>query len=450
MPKRDLMQPPPQAGSRIQQWKAFLLPKSQRVAEFLGWSGLTMAGNLLYGFLCLRILPVPEYAKFVVVFAIQGSLVVLMDIGITGSLVPLVADRVHDSQLIADFVASLRQLAHWLYAIVAPLTIVVYPFLVRNRHWSWRTVAFMVAVLLVSVWFARVGGAYGAVLILRRDRRRYYQIGMASSFGTLLLLLIFLACHWLNAYTAILINVSGIVFAGLACYFRSRHLLGVAGVPSRQKRAAIVQFALPSVPSILYFAMQGPLTILLINFFGRTAGVASVGALGRLGQAFGLLGGTYPVFIEPYFARLPRAKLRSHYFGTVAAATGFSLVIIALARLFPQVFLWILGPKYAGLRFEVFLAIIAGAMGTVGGLMATINGSRRFVYHWDNITRNLSTLALQIIFIWKVDLSSVRNVLWFSIATLVPSLIMQTVVAIYGITRGPRRIAGLDHLVESS
>jgi O-antigen/teichoic acid export membrane protein len=450
MTKSDGMQPALPPRSRIEGWKAFLVPKTHRVAEFLVWSGATMVGNLLYGFLCLRILSVPEYAKFVVVFAIQGSLVVLMDIGITGSLVPLVGDRIDDRQLIADLVASLRQLAHWLYAIVTPLTIVVYPFLVRARHWSWQTIAFMVAVLLVSVWFARVGGAYSAVLIMRRDRRCLYRVGMITSYGTLALLLVFWALHWLNAYTAILINVAGIIYSGAAVYLRSRKLLGVTGVPSKQNRAAIIHLAVPSVPSILYFAVQGPLTILLIDFFGRTQGVASVGALGRLGSILGFFSGIYPMFVEPYFARLPVARLKRQYFGAVAAAAVFALFMIALARFFPQVFLWILGPKYAGLRFEVFLVMISSSMSMVGGIMANINGARRFVFHWDNMTRNISTLAIQILFIWKVDLSSVRNVLWFSIATLTPSLIMQTVVAFYGCARGPRRIVGLDDSLEEA
>src|ERR1700734_1629031 len=136
----------------IEGWRAFLVPKIHRIAEFLAWQGTTMAGNLLYGFICIRLLPLTEYAKFVVVFAIQGSLVVLMDVGITGSLVPLVGERIDDRQLIADYVASLRQIVHWFYAIVVPLTIIGYPIIVRNRHWSWQTVTFMVVVLLISVW----------------------------------------------------------------------------------------------------------------------------------------------------------------------------------------------------------------------------------------------------------------------------------------------------------
>jgi len=435
---------------RVQRWSEFLAPKMHRVTEFLVWQGAAMAGNLLYGFLCVRLLPIDEYAKFVVVFAIQGSLVVLMDVGITGSLIPLIGDRIEDRQLIADFVASLRQLAHWLYFIVGPITVVVFPLLVRNRHWSWKTVAFMVAVLLISVWFARVGGAYGAVLILRRDRRRWYQAQIVSSFGTLALLLVFLACGWLNAYSAILINVSGIIYTGGFYYVRSRQLLGVTGVPSKQKRAAIVHLALPSIPSVIYFSVQGPLTVLLITIFGRTAGVASVGALTRLGQAFTLVLQMNPLLVEPYFAKLPKRLLKSQYLGAVAAAAGFGLLMVGMARVWPGAFLWILGPKYAGLRYEVFLMMISSSMGLVSGVMAAINSARRFVYHWDNMTRNIITLTVQIVFICTIDLSSVRSVLWFGIATVTPSLIMQTLVALYGMARGPRRIAGLDSLNEIS
>lgn len=80
----------------------------QRVGEFLAWQGTTMAGNLLRGFLRVLLRPISEYAKFVVVYAVQGSFVVLMDVGIAGSLMPLVGERVNDRQWIGDLIASLR------------------------------------------------------------------------------------------------------------------------------------------------------------------------------------------------------------------------------------------------------------------------------------------------------------------------------------------------------
>lgn len=434
--------------NQLQHWKAFLAPKLHRLAEFLFSQGITMAGNLLYGILCIRLLSVSEYAEFVVVFAIQGSLVLLMDIGITGSIVPLVGENIENRQLIADYVASLRQLAHWLYAIVAPILVVAYPFLVRNRHWSWQVIAGMIAILLVSAWFARVGAAYGAVLIVRRDRRQWYRAQMTSSLGTLSLLGIFYALHWLNGFSAILINVSGIVYAAGFNYFRARRLLRVTGVPSCEKRTAIIQLTTPAVPGVIFYALQGQLALFLITVFGRTGAVASVGALGRLGQVFALFSQMNPILVEPYFAKLPRSRLKVNYLLALALAGGFGASVIVLAKVVPGLFLWVLGPKYADLRSEVVLVMISGAMGLCGGMMQSIHAARRFVYYSFVISNNVLTGLLEAFLIWRMDLSTVRGVLLFNILVGLPSLALATATALYGFARGGRRIIGIDYFAE--
>lgn len=426
-----------------QRWKTFLAQKMHRIVEFLTSQGITMAGNLFYGFLCVRLLPIPEYAKFVVVFAIQGSLVVFMDAGFSGSLAPLIGERIEDRQLIADYVASLRQIAHWLYALIAVAAIFVYPALVRNRHWSVPVVAAMIGILLVSTWFARVGANYGSVLLLRRDRRRWYRHQMASSLGTLALLGVFLAFHWLNGFSAILINVAGIIGVALANYRRAGQLLGVVGVASKEKRTAIIHLTLPSMSSVLFYALQGPLSVVLIAMFGRTAGVASVGALGRLGQVFGVFGPMNAVLLEPYFASLPKRHLKANYLAAVTITAVCGLTVIAMARVFPELFLWILGAKYKDLRSELVLQMISSAIGLLGGVIATVNVSRRFVYHPLIISDNIITLVVQAVFIWKVDLSTVAAVLFFNIATQLPSLCTGVIAAFYGFAYGGRRIVGI-------
>ena len=297
----------------IQAAKAFFLPKVPHVAEFLVSQGIAMAGSLLYGVLCIRLLPIGEYAKFVVVFAAQASLMVLMDVGISGSFIPLVGERFDDLRLIADYLASIRQIAHRLYAVFAPITIVAFPLLVRNRHWSWKVVAAMVVIVLIAAWFARVAASYGSVLILRRDRSYWYRTKIVASFGSLILLGVFVAFHWFNAFVAILISVSGQILVAWIYYLRARRLLGVTGVPTKEKRTAIIQLTLPAVPSVIFYALSGQLSVLLITIFGRTAGVASVGALGRLGQIFALLSQMNGILVEPYFARLKKAYLKANY-----------------------------------------------------------------------------------------------------------------------------------------
>ena len=280
------------------------------LVHFFAAQGITMAGNLLYGLLCVRLLPSTEYAKFVVVFAVQGTIIALMDVNFTGTLVPLVGERIHDHQLIADYVASLRQLSNWAYAIVGSGLVLFYPFLVKNRGWSWQVVAAMVIILLASTWFMRITSAYGAVLILLRGRSDWYKGQMISSLGTLALLVLLWALHRLGPFSAILLNVAGIVFVGIFYHYRARRLLGVRGSVTPAKRRAIVRLALPNVPQAVFYALQGQLALFLITYLGHTKGVASVGALARLGQLFAIFLQMNPLLTEPYFARLPKELLR--------------------------------------------------------------------------------------------------------------------------------------------
>src|SRR5437763_10435914 len=99
---------------------------------------------------------------------------------------------------------------------------------------------------------------------------------------------------------------------------------------------------------------------MLISVFGRTSGIASVGALTRLTQVFFLFSQMNYVLLEPYFAKLAVARLKGHYLSALVAAAGVGAGMTILARLWPGLFLWVLGPKYAHLNKEVELVMIAG------------------------------------------------------------------------------------------
>ncbi len=419
---------------------SFAAPKLRPLVRFFTSQGITLAGNLTYGLLCVRWLPTADYAMFVVLFGIQGSLAVLMDIGASGSVVPLIGDRIHDRQLIADYIASLRQLAHRLYIIMGVGLIVAFPFLVRNRNWSWRTITAMIAILLVSTWFVRVSAAYSSVLIILRDRPNWYLGQMVASLGTLALLLVFAALHWLNGFAAILINVSGIVFMGTFYYRRSKQLLGTPGNSSAAKRSAIFRLTMPNVPSVIFYALQGQISLLLITYFGRTSGVASIGALGRLGQIFVLFGQMNPLLVEPYFAKLRPEKFKSSYFSALTIVASICVGITAFSATFPQLFLWVLGPQYKNLTREVIYVIAASSLGYFAGVLWVIHSSRKYIYWWNNIATIVLTVGIQIAFILKGNLGSVKTLLLLNLVTASAGFIVNVLAGIYGFINGPRRV----------
>ena len=429
-----------------------LFHRGQTVVQFFAAQGLTMAANMLYGLLCVRLLPASEYAKFVVVFGVQATLIILMDVNLSGTLIPLIGERVDNHKLIADYVAALRQISIWAYVLVAAGTVVFFPLLVRNRQWSIPAIAGMIAILLLSTWFMRVSSAYGTVCVLLRDRKKWYKGQLISSIGTLVLLLAFWALHWLGAYQAILINVAGIVFTGLFYFYRARTLLGVVGIATRHKRNAIFRLALPNMPQAIFFALQGQISLFLITFLGHTQGVASVGALGRLGGIFAVFSQANQLLVEPFFAKLPRHKLRSNYAAAVALAAVVSTGILVFTLHFPQLLLWVLGPQYANLEVEVKLSITASAISCFSGVLWGIHSSRRFVYWWNVIFSISLTILVQVLFILKADMSTVRGVLWLNLATNLASLAVNISSGVYGFLRGPRvtELTSEVHLPESA
>ena len=409
--------------------------------------GITLAGNLLYGLLCVRLLTTGEYAKFVVVFGIQGTLLVLMDINFSATLIPLVGERFQDRRLIADYVSSLRHLSNRLFVAVAIGTLFVYPFLVKHRAWSWQTIATMIGLLLISTWCMRIGSAYGAVLILLRDRKRWYRGQMGSSLGTLLLLGIFWASGLLNGLTAIGINIAGNIFVGVYYYFCARKHLGAPGHDSPEKRRSIFRLALPNIPQAIFYACQGQVSLLLITYLGHTTGVASVGALGRLGQIFALISQVNPILVEPYFAKLRESEVLKRYFVAVALITGLCVATLLVAVRFPEVFLILLGPKYEGLRMEVRLSIAIGAVSCISGIVWCINSARRFVYWWNVALSITLTIVVQAATIIKNDMSTIKGVLVLSLATNLSWLFINLISSLYGFIRGPRQVEG-PHLTE--
>jgi len=412
--------------------------KLHRIVEFLTSQGIAMAGNLIYGFLCVRLLPIPGYAKYAVVFGFLGTLMLLMDSGTSNALLPLVGEQIDNCQLIADYVASLRQLAQWLYLLLVPAAIFLFPLMVRKQQWDSQVIAAMVVSILIASWFTRVSGAYGAVLIIRRDRRFWCRIQMISSLSSLALLAVVYVAHWLTAFTAIGINLAGTTFVATAYFARARHLLGVRGRSSRRGRGELIHLAMPNVPSVVFYALQGQISLLLITFFGRTTAVASVGALNRLGQIYILFGQMNMLLIEPYFARLPSSKVKRSYLAATMLAGLLCVSITALAHYFPEIFLWILGPKYSHLRFEIFLAIATSSIGYLSAVLWTMNSARRFVYWWNSAAVIILTLAVQTVFIWRVNLSTVRSVLLLGLATVTVNLIVYAFTGLYGFVRGPR------------
>jgi len=427
--------------SHLTSAKNFLLPKLRQILNFFARQGLAIAGNMLYGLLCVRLLPVPEYAKFAVLFGFMGTLTILLDAATMSTLAPLVGEEIGNLPLIADYIASARQIALRMFLVVGPAAGICFLFLVRKQHWGAVTNSEMVIVLLIIAWFARVSSSYGSVLLLRRDRNQYYRAQIIGSLGSLSLLIILALCHALTIYAAIGLNMLQIIFIAVSYFRRARQLLGIKGQPNPKFEKAIIRLAMPNIPGTIFYAIQGQVTLLLITLFGHSSSsIADVGALNRLGQIFSIFVQMNPILVEPFFARLPVHRLKKAYLAAIAITVALLACFSAAAFRFPEIFLWILGPHYSQLRVEVGLVILATSINFLAGFLFIIHTSRRFVFWWSNLLNILIILLVQAGFLWKSDLSTVQNVLKMTIGTALSSLLVNSATGAYGFWRGPRKV----------
>jgi hypothetical protein len=133
----------------------------------------------------------------------------------------------------------------------------------------------------------------------------------------------------------------------------------------------------------------------------------------------------------PAFARCQdRSRLRSLYFEIIAGVTGFCLLVIAAAAIFPDQFLFILGNKYAHLHRELLLMVGASVLAALTGTFWSLNASKAWIAgSWLYIPL---TLLAQVALIPFTNFSSVTSVLTFNLLSAVPNLILNLALAIRG------------------
>ena len=84
--------------------------------------------------------------------------------------------------------------------------------------------------------------------------------------------------------------------------------------------------------------------------------------------------------------------------------------------------------------------MITSAISCFSGVLWGIHSARRFVFWW-NVAFSIGlTLVVQVLFIVKADISTVRGVLWLNLATNIASLTVNVVAGIYGFIKGPREV----------
>ena len=404
-------------------------------ARRIGNYALVQAGVQIIGFssgiLLVRWLPQREYAFFTIANAMQATLMLLADIGISVGLMSIGGrvwqDRHRFGELINTGLAVRRKLAAAAAIIVAPI---LYVMLAKNGAASIYTLL-LVVVVLAGFSIQLAVDIYSVVPRLHSDIGRIQKIDFICAIVRLLLIL---GLVYLFATAGLAVAIASATF--LLQYFLLRayaaKVVDLKANENAEDRCEMVRLIKSLSANALFYCFQGQITVFLISFFGRhAASVAEVGALGRLAMIFTVLMNMLTNIFVPAFARCQnKHKLRYLYVGIAGVVVLFSAIVLASAALFPEQFLFVLGNRYAHLHRELLLMIGVAVITALSGTLWLLNASKAWIAgSWLYIPL---TLATQIALVPFTDFSSVAGVLVFNLISVAPSLLLNLVLSYRG------------------
>lgn len=405
---------------------------------FLG-QGALQAIQVVTGFLLVRWLSVEAWAQYGVALGLQLTMTSLMDLGVSGTIIPLVGERRDDRRLVGRYARSALHLRNRTFWLLAPVTAGIFFAITWRHHWNWHVEVLLLASVFLALYSSGHVSCFSPPFFLFGCLREFY---LPQTFSGALRLIVYAACRLarvLNAWLAAGVYALTTALNGILLERKSRSLMEWPDEDDPQIDREVLHYIVPAIPAVIFSAFQAQISLFLITIFGSTANVAQVAALGKLGQLFSVLMTFNVVVVEPFMARLDRRRLLPAYLRFVALAALCCVPLVLLAFTFPRLFLWLLGSNYSGLSDLVGWVIAAACINFLAGLMWIMNRARKWLFWSGTALEIVLLLGVQIGYILLFGVTTTRAAVFFTFASSWCYLATHFYVAIVGFWRGPRK-----------
>ena len=413
--------------------KLYSSNKVQTIVHFGIGQAILQFVNLLAGFLVLRWLSKEDFAQYSIVFGFQSMITTLVDLGLSGAIIALVANRVNDKFVVGSYIKAAKQYRSFLSLFVVPIIGGGFFYITYKYNWGIHIQIFYFITLIVCIWAQANFVYYNSVLQMQKRMKESYGPQIYAAFFRLGSMAALYFSQYINALFVIVINMVAQIWNGLQFKKITKDQVEEPALVDAEVKADLMRYIRPLIPSVIFFSLQAQISLFIISIFGNIDSVADVAALGRLSQIFIFLTTFNGVIITPYIARIDNKSLFiKRYLQIVSGAIIISFCMIGLSYLFPEALLFIIGKKYYNLRHEMQLTIIATCLGYVGSVLWTIHSAARWVFSWASALFITFTLASQVLSIVIFDLSATSGVIKMNLVGAVFSLFVQVIIGYFG------------------
>ena len=415
-----------------------------RINEWSRLVGITASTQILLqvigfvsGIIVIRLLPTSEYALYTLVNTMLGTMVVLADSGVASGVMAEGGKVYQDPAKLGSVMRTGLNLRKKfaIFSLIISIPILLVLLLKNGASW------FMAVVLCISLVPAFLSSLSQALLMipgkLRQDVAPLQKNTLVSNGGRLALIFSLFLFPW--AFVAVLAAGIPRIYAN----FRLRKLAApyadISRPVSKPVQSRILRMVKRLMPGAVYYCVSGQLTVWLLSIFGTTTNVAQIGALARLSTFLTVISYLFGSLIYPRFARLPRNSplIRRRYFQVLGLILAICAALIVSVWLLSNPILWILGPQYSGLNYELVLSITGSSLGIISGAGFSMSTGRGWAIN------PLLSLPISIasvitgIFLFKV--SSLIGVLYYNIFVAAVQCLISHTYLIYKIMKHRRK-----------
>lgn len=389
--------------------------------------------NALAGIILVRSLPKEQFAWFTILSAMSALVSCLGDSGLQSGLMVIGGRVYRDREDFSKAVVTSLRLRFWLtgaaLAMVSPLSWVL---LTRNGTTPGIAGLLVASTVMGILPAARMGAFVAAV----RLQGKYLAPVVADLTGSTVRLCGNIATA-LFAPLALWATLSASASQWISVQIlrkRVSEMVDLSSVGSSEYRNEQIGTIKTLWFPVLFAAFQGQIGTWVLSVFGRHDSVAEIGAISRFSSLFTIIGSIIPAVIGPKFAIHDDYKqLRKIFsFGILYAGMCCGSLILAVI-LFPKIFIWILGSKYAILENSLVLFFLNGSIGIFTMLVWSLVSNKAWIKGSWLIP--LITIIVQIVSAVFLNLSELRQVLWMMIITGIPGLILSSIMATKGILK---------------
>lgn len=387
--------------------------------------------GLLNGFLLLRWLSVDQYAIYTVVYAFLGMVAMLVEMQLGTCLIGLLAGRT-EAQTVGGYIRSVRHYRNWFLGIATPFVCIAFALMAQRQGWSVALSAAFLVLILASAFYQSWITYYSVPFMIRHDMMRLYRV--STGFAGLRIVgsyLLFIGGA-LGALSVALLTTCATAATGWIYRRQAAGLIDEPKLSEPAKNQEVLGLVRPMMPAILFGAFQGQIAVMLIAWFGKEQYVAELGALGRFAQIFVMLGAFNTVILAPYIAKTPRSALLRRYVYIVLAALVFSVCLVFSAFLLPQLYMWLIGPKYAHLASLLWVMLAISCLNLMSGVLWCMQSARKWIFGWGSWLYIALILSVQIACLQFMALNTLSAVLLFSVYTSLAALAAGIVQAVAG------------------